>query len=85
MDDHTTPDHDPLARLSRAAERAERAAEHMEAIAARLDAREQSLNAAYARATRNLVALANLIGDPIPEELAADAGRANGSSDEART
>ena len=30
--------------------------------------------AAYARATRNLIALAQLIGDPTPEGLAADAG-----------
>ena len=41
--------------------------------AAQLDARAQTLEAAYIRATRHLVALAELIGDPIPEELADEA------------
>ena len=51
-------------------------AAQLDARAAQLDARAQTLEAADIRATRNLVALAELIGDPIPEELAADAGRA---------
>ena len=62
-----TPEQDLFACFSRAAEQ-------MAAIAARVDARELALNAAYDRATRNLIALAQLIGDPTPEELAADAG-----------
>ena len=69
-----TPEHELFARISRAADRAERAAEQMAAIAARMVEREAALDAAYVRATRNLVALAQLIGDPTPEELAADAG-----------
>ena len=62
-----TPEQELFARVSRAAEQ-------MAAIAARMVEREAALDAAYVRATRNLVALAQLIGDPTPEELAADAG-----------
>ena len=86
MPGHDTPTPDryataPLtlaaARLDAIAARLEATAAHLDARAARLDSRAQTLESAYARATRNLVALADLIGDPTPEEIAAHDGTAN--------
>ena len=98
MEPLTMPEHDtpkpaqhnaaPLtiaaARLDAIAARPEATAAHLDTRAARLDARAQTLESAYTRATRNLVALATLIGDPTPEEIAAHDGTANSGPAEAR-